>query len=56
MPKGQLAPAVIATPAPVTGACPLPGRLVALLIAVLAQATETPQYRMSRTVQSIPKL
>jgi hypothetical protein len=56
VPRGQLAPAVVAAPAPVTGACPLPGRPVALPIAALAQAAEAPQYRMSRTVQSIPEL
>jgi hypothetical protein len=61
VPRGQLAPApaaLLAAPAPVTGASPLPNRPVALPIAALAQAraAEVPQYRMSRTVQTIPEL
>jgi len=53
---GQLAPALAA--APLTGASPLPNRPVALPITALAQAAETPQpqYRMSRTLQTIPEL
>jgi hypothetical protein len=52
VPRGhQLAPALIAAPS--TGASPLPITALAL-----AQATEVPQlqYRMSRTIQTIPEL
>lgn len=56
VPRGQLAPSPIAAPALATGAHPLPGRPVALPIAALAQAAEVPQYRMSRTIQTIPEL
>ena len=53
---GQLAPALAAMP--LTRASPLPNRPVALPITALAQAAETPQpqYRMSRTLQTIPEL
>jgi hypothetical protein len=57
VPRGhQLAPALMG--APMTGASSLPNRPVALPIAALAQAAEAPQpqYRMSRTVQTIPEL
>ena len=54
VPRGQLSPALLA--APVTGASLLSNRPVALPIAALAQATEMPQYHMSRTVQTIPEL
>jgi hypothetical protein len=54
VPRGQLAPALIA--APITGASSLPNRPAALPIVALAQAAELPQYRMSRTVQTIPEL
>jgi hypothetical protein len=50
VPRGQLAPALAAAPASAIGACPLPGRPVALPITALAQAAEAPQYRMSRTI------
>jgi hypothetical protein len=52
VPRGQLAPALAAAPASAIaiGACPLPGRPVALPIAALAQAAEASQYRMSRTI------
>jgi hypothetical protein len=51
VPRGQPAPAL-------TGASPWPSGPVALPITALAQATEAPlpQYRMSRTVQTIPEL
>ena len=56
VPRGQLAPALIA--APVTGASSLPNRPAALPITALAQAAELPlpPYRMSRTIQTIPEL
>ena len=53
---GQLAPALAAAAAPLTGASPLPNRPVALPITALAQAAEPPPYRMSRTIQTIPEL
>jgi hypothetical protein len=62
VPRGQPAPALLAAPAPapapapMTGASSLPNRPVALPITALAQATEVPQYHMSRTVQTIPEL
>jgi hypothetical protein len=56
VPRGQLAPALAAAPASAIGACPLPSRPVALPITALAQAAEAPQYRMSRTIQTIPEL
>jgi hypothetical protein len=58
VPRGhQLAPALMA--APITGASSLPNRPVALPITALAQAAADvpqPQYRMSRTLQTIPEL
>ena len=54
VPRGQLAPALIA--APITGASSLPNRPVALPVTALAQAAEVPQYHMSRTIQTIPEL
>ena len=56
VPRGQPPPALIA--APMTGASSLPNRPVALPITALAQAAEAPlpQYRMSRTIQTIPEL
>ena len=57
MPRdGQLAPALAAVTVSLTGASPLPNRPVALLITALAQATEPPPYRISRTIQTIPEL
>jgi Transcriptional activator of glycolytic enzymes len=56
VPRGQLAPAPALLAAPVTGPSSLPNRPVALPITALAQATEVPQYHMSRTVQTIPEL
>jgi hypothetical protein len=54
VPRGQPAPALIATAPSITGASSLPNRPVALPITALAQAAEMPQYRMSRTIQTIP--
>lgn len=48
MPRGQ--------PVPLTGASFLPNRPAVLPITALAQAAEPPQYRMSRTIQTIPEL
>ncbi len=53
---GQLAPALAAATAPLTGASPLLNRPVALPITALAQVAEPPPYRMSRTIQTIPEL
>jgi Transcriptional activator of glycolytic enzymes len=53
VPHGQQ----LALPPPVfTGASYLPSRPVPLPITGLAQAEQLPQYRMSRTVQTIPEL
>lgn len=54
VPRGQLASALIA--APITGVSSLPNGPVALPITALAQAAESPQYHMSRTIQTIPEL
>lgn len=51
---GQLASALVASPN--TGAPSLLKRLAALPVAEMAQATGTPQYHMSRTIQTIPEL
>jgi hypothetical protein len=48
VPRGQ--------PVPLTGASFLPNRPAILPITALAQAAELPQYRMSRTIQTIPEL
>ena len=60
VPRGQLAPTLLAPPTlpapPMTGASPLPSGPVALPITALARAAERPQYRMSRTIQTIPEL
>jgi hypothetical protein len=50
IPRGQLAPVLVAALAPIIGACFLPSMLIALPIVVLAQAIETLYYRMSRTI------
>lgn len=55
VPRGhQLASALVA--GPITRASPLPNRPAALPVAALAQAAEAPQYRMSRTIRTIPEL
>ena len=48
VPRGQ--------PVPLTGASFLPNRPTVLPITALAQTAEPPQYRMSRTIQTIPEL
>jgi Transcriptional activator of glycolytic enzymes len=63
VPRGQLlAPALpagpVTGPVPLTAASSLPNRPVAPPVTTLARAAEEvlPQYRMSRTVQTIPEL
>ncbi len=56
VPWGQPALAALVAVPSITGACPLPTRPGPLPITAMAQAAEAPQYRMSRTVQTIPEL